>query len=134
MQRRAYDPVAIGRLAAALQDQGRTPDATIRRELRRAGLRGDMTDPEWRAAYLACEREWRKIAFSPEDDTRAARPRHGATRLLTPAVLWAAYQSGETQHDIARRYRIGRDAVRKHSYRLGFRLRGSSKGEVLIIA
>ncbi|HEX7088782.1 MAG TPA: hypothetical protein VF192_01530 [Longimicrobiales bacterium] len=127
------DPAAIGRLAYEAQETaGRTPDAVIVRELRRAGIRGTMAEPAYRAAYLACERAWRGLAFPP-GEARASRPRYGTTRTLTPAVLWAAYQAGETQHEIARRYGLGRNAVSKRSFRLGFRLQGARSGRVTVV-
>lgn len=133
------DPTAIARLAAEARTE--TPDAVIRRELRRAGIRGtsalgmrdcaDTRSAEWRAAYLACEREWRAITYGrPETERHGPRQRYPGTQHVTATVLWHAYQRGESQADIARRFSTTRALVAKRSYRLGFRLRpGGRPGE-----
>ena len=137
------DPTAIARLAAEARTE--TPDAVIRRELRRAGIRGtsalgmrdcaDTRSAEWRAAYLACEREWRAIAYGrPETERHGPRQRYPGTQHVTATVLWHAYQRGESQADIARRFSTTRALVAKRSYRLGFRLRpGGRPGEARLL-
>src|SRR5690606_14479095 len=104
---------------------------------RRAGIRGtsalgmrdcaDTRSAEWRAAWLACEREWRAIAFPEGQPTERAGTRsrqpYGRSSKITAAVLWHAYQCGERQKEIARRYSVSASSVCKRSQRLGFRLR-----------
>src|SRR5690606_7013539 len=133
------DPTAIARLAAEARTE--TPDAVIRRELRRAGIRGtsalgmrdcaDTRSAEWRAAYLACEREWRAITYGrSETERHGARQRYSGQQHLTAWMLWHAYQRGVWRAYIALRFSTTRALGSTLSYRLGFRLRpGGRPGE-----